>query len=137
VVDEQPAPGEFVDDAGVADQGGDWVGTAPLDDDAMLAPPPDASQFGGPVGYKSPAVRRRAAGPEFKQTMIPILLTCGVLLLVFGALKFVLGPDSPYSNLAPWVTIMVFAMGVALLGLAVFTMLQVQDQLRRAAEQKR
>jgi hypothetical protein len=114
-----------------ADTGGDWIGAAPQDDDAMLAPAPDASAFAASsTPYKSPP---RKPSSDLKPTLIPILLTSGLLLIVFGSLKFVLGPDSPYSNLPSWVTAMMFGMGALVLAFGVFTMLQVREQLARAA----
>ena len=116
----------------VSDTAGEWVGSAPDDDDAMLAPAPDASAF----AYHAPPSRstgkKLAQSSEFKQTLIPILLTSGLLLIVFGLLKFILGPDSPYSNLPGWVIGMTCGMGALLLVFALFTMLQVKDQLSRS-----
>lgn len=116
--------------------GGDWIGPAPQDDDAMLAPAPDASVFATSSAlYKPPA--RKAPTSDLKPTLIPILLTSGLLLIVFGCLKFILGPDSPYSNLPSWVIGMMFGMGALVLAFGAFTMLQVRDQLARAATKKK
>ena len=120
---DEPAPSE----------GGDWIGPAPEDDDAMLAPAPDASFLAAhSLSYKSPVVRK-AQSPGARQTMVPILLTSGTLLIVFGLLKFLLGPDSPYSNLPGWVVAMVGGMGALLVGLGIFNALQVKAHLEREA----
>jgi hypothetical protein len=120
---DEPAPSE----------GGDWIGPAPEDDDAMLAPAPDAAFLAAhTLSYKPPKVHV-PQGPGAKQTIVPILLTSGVLLIAFGLLKFLLGPDSPYSGLPGWVVAMVFGMGALLVGLGVLTAFQVKAQLERQA----
>ena len=54
--------------APVTQEGGDWIGPAPEDDDAMLAPAPDPSVFTAhPLSYTSHAARP-AKGPGLKQT---------------------------------------------------------------------
>jgi hypothetical protein len=63
---------------------------------------------------------------QFRQTIIPILLTCGVLTLAFSSLKFVLGPDSIFSDLPLWLPIVLLLAGVVLLFLAVLNMLAVK-----------
>ena len=107
---------------------GDWMGEAPQDDDAMMAPAPDASAF-----IKSAASRavKRKPTSDLKQTLVPILLTSGLMLCVMGSLKFFLGEESPYSALPTWVIGMMYGLGGVLLILAMFTMLQVKDQLTR------
>lgn len=112
--------------------GHEWMGTAPLDDDTMMAPAPDASAFTAhSTSYKSSAARKPAAF-DWKPTLIPILLTTGVIFLAFSSLKGFLGPDSPYTALPGWVVGMVAGMGVLLLGLGAFTMMQVKAQLERS-----
>jgi hypothetical protein len=115
--------------------GGEWVGTAPADDDATVAPAPDLSALAyRPRAYRPPLAR--AARRDVKQTMIPILLTTGVLLITFGVLKFFMGPDSPYAGLPIWLSAIAFGTGLLLLGAAVLTMLQVKAELARAATER-
>src|SRR5436305_1755430 len=60
-------------EGGVESSGGAWVGDAPVDDDAMLAPAPDAAM----LAHKPSRVVKRdpmLASLGFKQTLIPILL---------------------------------------------------------------
>ena len=105
------------------------MGTAPQDDDTMMAPAPDASAFTGhSTSYKSTTPRKPRVS-EWKPTVIPILLTTGVLFLAFSSLKVLLGADSPFTALPVWVVGMVAGMGVLLLGLAMFTMMQVKAEL--------
>ena len=110
--------------------GDDWMGISPEDDDAMMAPAPDASAFAPHASTSRSSALRRPAKSDWKPTVIPILLTTGVLFLVFSSLKFILGSDSPYAALSGWVVGMVAGMGVLLLGLGVFTMMQVKAQVQ-------
>ena len=114
-----------------AENENEWMGTTPVDDDTMMAPAPDASAFTAQsMSYKSPAARM-AKTSDLKPTLIPILLTTGMLFLLFSLLKFVRGADSPYAALPGWVVGMVAGMGGILLAFAVFTMMQVKEQLTR------
>ena len=101
------------------------------DDDAMLAPAPDASDFVHRPPPSPSAPNRMAAGVAFKQTLIPILLTTGVLLIVFGSLKFILGAESAYAALPGWTLGVMFGFGSLMLAFGAFTMLQVREQLTR------
>lgn len=64
----------------------------------------------------------------FKQTMIPILLTVGVILAGLGGWLMSMGEDSPLAN-AIWIPIALLAFGGLMLVFAVITMLQVKAQL--------
>jgi hypothetical protein len=74
--------------------------------------------------------RRRAPmtgdAVELKRTLIPILLTCGALLLA-GA---VLSLAGVVTGWATWVPIVMIAAGLILLGFAALNMLHVRDRLR-------
>ena len=70
---------------------------------------------------------------SFKQTLIPILLTCGVMLPLFGALHFVMDEDSVFGALPPWFCIMLLIIGLVLLGFAVLNMIVVKNQLAQQA----
>jgi hypothetical protein len=97
------------------------------DDDTLNLPAPPPEAF----AHRPPPPRpyrpaSRTVG--FKQTMIPILLTMGVMLSGIAAWSFVLGEESPVAGHA-WIPIAVLAIGVVMLGFAVMTMLQVRNQL--------
>jgi hypothetical protein len=66
---------------------------------------------------------------QFRQTIIPILLTCGMLTLVLASLKTLLGADSLFSDLPGWVPVALFIAGVVLLFLAIINMFAVKEQL--------
>ena len=62
-----------------------------------------------------------------KRTIIPILLTCGTLLVVGAALPFM----GVVTGWAMWIPAVMIAGGVILLGLAALNMLQVRDLMRK------
>lgn len=98
-------------------------------DDEVLAPPADPSVLGR-FPHK-PHHAHRGFGLEARRTMIPILLTCGVLLLVGGLLKFLTGPDSPFAALPIGMVIAAGILGLVLLGSAAVLMLGVRAELLR------
>ncbi len=113
-------------------EGSDWGTTeARADDDTMMAPRPDPQMLGH-VRSRKTAV----STSNIKRTMIPILLTIGMLLILFGALKYVRGPDSPYAALPGSIVITAFGGGAVLLVFAVLNMLQVKAEMAQAAAAK-
>ena len=68
----------------------------------------------------------------FRQTLIPPLLTAGVLLLVFAALPQVMAADSAFAAIDQWVAILCAILGVVLLATGVLNMLLVSRQLSQA-----
>ena len=100
------------------------------DDDAVIVPAPDAAVFAprhtGRGSYRRSALYQTI---EFRRTIIPILLTCGVLTIAFGMLKYALGEDSPLSELPSWLPVVLFITGALLLALAVTNMLSVRHHL--------
>jgi hypothetical protein len=102
------------------------------DDDQMNIPAPDAAVFAPKPKSAAEIKAHRTAvyqSVEFRRTMIPILLTTGVLLLVFASMKFVLGADSPLSDLPMWLPVMLILTSLALLATAVLNMLSVKSSL--------
>ena len=106
--------------------------------------------FEQPVAAASPAAapfRRTTGAPRrkhfmqtlvFKRTMIPILLTCGVMLMATIAMRFLSAGDSPYREamaaaIIPHVPlwVMLAAFGLGMLGMAAATMIQVKHELDR------
>jgi hypothetical protein len=85
-----------------------------------------------PRGRSAPRPTSAAAAKrsvEHKRTMIPILLTIGVILMGLGVLRFVSGSDSPFSLLPVWFVAVLIAMGLASLGLAALNMSIVKHAL--------
>ncbi len=100
------------------------------DDDSVIVPAPSPDVF----LHKAPAPRP-AHGPvlqslQLRRTLIPILLTNGVMLPVLGAAWFALGEDSRFRVVGPAVPITLIVVGVVLLGLGLLNVLQVRSQVR-------
>ena len=72
---------------------------------------------------------------EQKRTLIPILLTVGVLLPAIASLKWLAGSDSVFAELELWVPVVMAAAGVMLLGVAAMNIMQVRHEL--AAQRRR
>jgi uncharacterized membrane protein (DUF485 family) len=102
------------------------------DDDTLNMPAPSAES----LAHRPPRPRAqkelmsRTAG--FKQTLIPILLTMGVLLPAIAGYSMFLGEESPMAT-ATWIPMLLMGMGVVMLVFAVVTMLQVKNQLDKQA----
>ena len=70
--------------------------------------------------------------------MIPVLLTCGVLLGTLGGLWFTLDPDAPLrASRGAWLPATLIAIAAVLLALAAINMAQVRHLLRASASSKR
>lgn len=69
---------------------------------------------------------------RFRQTIIPPLLTGGVLLLIFSALPFVMAADSAFAAIPTQIVWLCVILGVVLLGTAVLNMLVVRKQLQES-----
>jgi hypothetical protein len=106
------------------------------DDDSVIVPAPDPSAF-IPRQKSTGSAEARAAvaakkNLEYRRTLIPILLTCGTLLLGFGILKFVAGSDSTLQFIPSWIPIGLLCTGALLLALAGVNMMSVKQQLTAA-----
>jgi len=103
------------------------------DDDSVIVPAPEASVFMPKAKSTSTAEVRAAIARKknlnFRRTLIPPLLTLGVLMIVFGFLKPLSGPDSMFANLWGGIPVILFIAGAVLLGVAAINMLSVKAQL--------
>jgi hypothetical protein len=97
------------------------------DDDETSMPAPDADVF----APRHHAARRAAVYQtlEFRRTLIPILLTCGALLIAFASARHLVGPDSPLADLPPWMAPVLILSGTVLLALAGLNMLSVKSRM--------
>ncbi len=98
----------------------------------MMMPAAEAASFAGHAAGK--ALPRRAAERDrlrFRRTMIPILLTCGVLLLGIGSLPWIAGADSVFADRSVVLSAMLCGAGVCLLLVAALNMLQVRAESLR------
>ena len=114
---------------GASDDASEHAGAAAGgDEDLLAAPPPDASVFAPKRSTRDLIAERRIHN---RRTFIPILLTCGVLMPAIGTLKWLRGPESPFTAWPIWAPIVLFVCGIVLLLLAVANMMQVREMLRR------
>jgi hypothetical protein len=72
------------------------------------------------------------AGLFFRQTLIPILLTTGVLFSGLGVAWFLISPDSVFKSppMGVWLPITLVSMGLGLLAFGVMNVLHVKAQLQ-------
>jgi hypothetical protein len=75
-------------------------------------------------------------GLHRKRTLIPILLTCGALLLATGGGRWVVSEDSAFRLLGAGASIAIASAGGLLIAVAALNMLQVRDQLAAEAAQR-
>jgi hypothetical protein len=104
----------------------------PDDDDAVIVPAPDQSVF-APKPRSAP-VARPARVPvyqtlNFRQTIIPIMLTTGVLSIVLAAVRLALPEESFFAAVPMIVAIVLLVVGAILLAAAVLNMMQVKQML--------
>jgi hypothetical protein len=106
------------------------------DDDAVIVPALAPTELARP---RMAAPRRQHLSQKlyFKQTIIPILLTLGVICLVIPALGLISSQYSPFKTLAEIYFMATFwPLGVAFLVFGLLTMFSVKKELEhRAAEQ--
>ena len=110
---------------------GDDVDMSAGGDDSNIsgAPAPDASVFAPRRSTRDLIAERRIHN---RRTLIPILLTCGVLMPAVGSLKWLRGPESPFATWPTWAPLVLVGCGVLLLLLAVANMVQVREMMRRS-----
>ena len=63
---------------------------------------------------------------RLRLTLIPVLLTTGVLMLVAAVLKFVVNSDAPLATMPTWMSVVLGVAGAALLGVAGLNILQTK-----------
>jgi hypothetical protein len=71
-----------------------------------------------------------------RRTIIPILLTVGLMLMVSATMRLMVSQDTPLSTLPTWAAPAGYVMGGLLLAVAVINMLQVRSELSRKAAAK-
>jgi protein-S-isoprenylcysteine O-methyltransferase Ste14 len=70
----------------------------------------------------------------FRQTIIPPMLTLGVLLPIFGILPLISSEESPWSAISRWIAFTAIGLGVVLLAMAILNMFLVKQQLADEAQ---
>jgi hypothetical protein len=102
------------------------------DDDAVIVPAPDPAVFVHCPAPRPPVRVHRVQTLEFKRTIIPILLTLGVVCPALALVGLLAPPTSPLSVLrSGWFAGPFVLIGVLNLALAVVTMLQVKHELEQ------
>ena len=103
------------------------------DDDAVIVPAPEPEVF-APHAPKTPTGPGGIRSLAFRRTVIPIVLTCGVLLIGIGLLRWLGGPDSVFAETSIPLSAALCGTGCFLLLVAVLNMLQVRGELAAAAK---
>jgi hypothetical protein len=101
----------------------------PDDDDAVIVPPPDRAAF---IHAKKPAAKPKLAAYQtlhFRQTIIPIMLTTGVMAIVLACIRLAISDDSIFSKIPGSVAAILAVIGLVLLAVAVMNMMQVKQIL--------
>jgi hypothetical protein len=107
--------------------------SAIVDDDEVIVPAPTPDVFAPRPAPQKPVGPPGIKGLGFRRTVIPILLTCGVLLIGIGLLKWLGGSESLFSEMALRVSATLCGAGVFLLLVAALNMMQVKAELAAAA----
>jgi hypothetical protein len=108
------------------------------DDEDTIAAAPDASAFAPRAHVAKPAHTAIYANLFFRRTIIPILLTCGVMLPALGVWSMV-DHNAPLAAIGAAVEVFLIVIGAVLLGLGIVNALHVKhilkiDAKRRTAE---
>lgn len=105
------------------------------DDDAVMVPAPSPESLGHV--HTKPTAAHHAHLPtiksvEARRTVIPVLLTCGLLLVIAATMRLVTSPDTPLRSLPPWMSWAGYALAVLLWSVALINMFSVRKELQRA-----
>jgi hypothetical protein len=102
------------------------------DDDTLNMPTPSTDELLHRPAPRRPQKQLLSRTVGFKQTLIPILLTLGVLLPAIAGWSFSMGEESPVAG-ANWIPFSLIGIGAAMLLFAGLTMFQVRSQLAHQA----
>lgn len=100
-------------------------------DDSVIVPAAPMEYLAHSAPARPRIAMLQAKSLEARRTAIPVLLTAGVMFLIAGALRFVVGEESPASDLPIWMSVVLFALAAALVTAGIFNMLQVRNDLAR------
>jgi hypothetical protein len=93
--------------------------SATAEDDAAIMPAPSV-EYLAHVAHPAPRPPSRSVerALRLRLTLIPVLLTSGVLMLVAAVLKYVVNADAPLATMPTWMSVVLGVAGAALLGVA-------------------
>ena len=100
-------------------------------DDQMNAPAPTLETFVKKPHRPSGKSKMLDRSIETRRTLIPILLTMGVMLPVVGSLKWFTSAESPFAAWHPAAAGALILTGIVLLFFAILNMSQVQKMLQQ------
>jgi hypothetical protein len=103
-----------------------------VEDDETIAAAPDASAFAPRVARK-PAQARIYANLFYRRTIIPILLTCGVMLPSIGVWSMLDG-NAPLADIGTGVEVLLIVVGAVLFVLGMLNAFHVRHILAMAAK---
>jgi predicted RND superfamily exporter protein len=106
-----------------------------VEDEETSAAAPDASAFAPRVSAQKSAHTAIYAKLSFRRTIIPILLTCGLMLPVIG-LWSMLDHNAPLAAVGTGVDVLLIVVGAVLLGLGIVNALHVNHLLKIAAKSR-
>ncbi len=101
---------------------------SPIEEPEAVPSPAPASSAGPRVPSAVLKLNEQAKQVEFKRTIIPLLLTMGVILPLGGIAAILLGEDSPFGE-GIALPISMVVMGLLILAAAIVTMMQVRAAL--------
>ena len=102
-----------------------------FDDDAAVAPRPDPQKLGRHLVEHT----RHESSLRAKRTLIPILLTLGVLLPVMASLKWLSSPESAFAEWSSGLALAMLVAGLVILAAAIANMLSVKHMLAQHPSQ--
>jgi hypothetical protein len=105
------------------------------DDEDTIAAAPDASAFAPRAHVAKPAHTAIYANLFFRRTIIPILLTCGVMLPAIGVWSM-LDHNAPLAAIGTAVEVFLIVTGAILLALGVINALHVRHILEADAKSR-
>jgi len=100
------------------------------DDDAVIVPAPTPDMFLPKRPAPAPARPSLLQSMFLRRTLIPIMLTAGLMLITLGALWFMTDTTSPFRRPGEWVPFVLIAAGVMLLLLGLVNALHVRHLLQ-------
>jgi hypothetical protein len=104
------------------------------DDDAVIVPAPTPDVF-LPKHHPAPPARARLlASLALRRTLIPILLTSGLMLPALGIMWFMTGEESPFRKPGLGMPVTLITVGVVLLILGLVNALYVKHQLQQSQQ---
>jgi hypothetical protein len=102
------------------------------DDDIVPVPAPSMQALVSLAANDAARTRILARSIFFRRTIIPVLLTVGLMLPILSLLWLGTGLDSPLRRIGAWLPITLAILGAVLLVLAVLNMAQVKHAIEES-----